>query len=117
MAQADALSQRPDHVLDEDHDNEDVTVLSDSIFINFINTELRESLRHPTLSGPALIKEYLRHGIIQDPKHWRVDDTDGTTLLYQERQLVFESPVRSGYFPLLALTKTVTGYNIYTFSK
>jgi hypothetical protein len=44
MAQADALSRRPDHILDEDHDNEDVTVLSDSIFINFINTELRESL-------------------------------------------------------------------------
>jgi hypothetical protein len=31
MAQADALSRRPDHVLDEDHDNEDVMILSNSI--------------------------------------------------------------------------------------
>jgi hypothetical protein len=69
-------SCRPDHVLDEDHDNEDVTVLSDSIFVNFIDIELHESLQHPTLSGPDLIKEYQRCGIIQDPKHWRVDDTD-----------------------------------------
>jgi hypothetical protein len=88
MAQADALSCQPDHVLDKDHDNEDVIVFSDSIFINFIDTELRESLQHPTLSGPALIKEYQRRGIIQDLKHWRVDDTDGTTLLYQERQYI-----------------------------
>jgi len=55
MAQADALSQRPDHVLEEDHDNEDVTILPDSIFVNFIDIELRETLRHPTLSGPALM--------------------------------------------------------------
>jgi len=44
MAQADALSRRPDHVLEEDHDNEDVTILPDSIFVNFIDTELRETL-------------------------------------------------------------------------
>ena len=83
MAQADALSRRPDHVLDEDHDNEDVTVLPDSVFVNFIDMQLCETLRHPT------IKEYQRRGIIQDLKHWRVvDDTDGTTLFYQEHQYI-----------------------------
>ncbi len=88
MAQADALSRRPDHDLGDDHDNENVTILPDSIFINFLDTELRQGLQHPTLSGPELFKEFQRKGIIQDPKDWRVDDTDGTTLLYQERQYV-----------------------------
>ena len=37
-----------------------------------------------------MIKEYQQRGIIQDPKHWRVDDMDGTTLLYQERQYVLD---------------------------
>ena len=36
----------------------------------------------------ALIREYQRRGIIQDPKHWCVDDMDGTTLLYQEQQYI-----------------------------
>ncbi len=88
MAQADALSRRPDHDLGDNHDNENVTILPDSIFINFLNTELRQGLQHPTLSGPDLFKEFQRKGIIQDPKQWQVDDTDGTTLLYQEQQYV-----------------------------
>ncbi len=81
MAQADALSCRPDHNLGDDHDNKNVTILPDSIFINFLDTKLRQGLQHPTLSGSKNFNA-------QDPKQWRVDDTDGTTLLYQERQYV-----------------------------
>ena len=88
MAQADALSYQSDHDLGNDHDNEGMTVLPDSVIINFLNTELWQGLQHPTLSGPDLFKEFQYKGIIQDPKNWQVDDTDGTTLLYQEQQYV-----------------------------
>jgi hypothetical protein len=35
----------------------------------------------------------------------------------RENNLVIESPVRSGYLPFLALTETLTGYNIFPISE
>ena len=35
----------------------------------------------------------------------------------REQPLVLESPVRSGFLPVLALTKTETGYNNFKYSK
>lgn len=40
MAIPDALSRRPDLCSDEDHDNEDITVLPDHVFIKAMDTEL-----------------------------------------------------------------------------
>uniref|UniRef100_A0A0W0FDG5 Integrase catalytic domain-containing protein n=1 Tax=Moniliophthora roreri TaxID=221103 RepID=A0A0W0FDG5_MONRR len=44
MAQSDALSRQPDLVEDEDNDNEDVVMLPDKLFVNAINTELKDML-------------------------------------------------------------------------
>jgi hypothetical protein len=44
MIQSDALSQRPDFTPDEDHDNEDITMLPDKMFVNLINTDLQEKI-------------------------------------------------------------------------
>jgi len=41
MIQCDALSWRPDFVPDEDHDNEDVTLLPDQLFVNLIDIDLQ----------------------------------------------------------------------------
>src|SRR6266699_3631339 len=41
MVQSDALSRRSDFVLEEDHDNENVTMLSDRLFVNLIDAELQ----------------------------------------------------------------------------
>ena len=42
MVQSDALSRRPDHGTNEEHDNEDITMLPTEIFIDLIDTELLE---------------------------------------------------------------------------
>ena len=40
VIQSDALSRRPDFVPDENHDNEDIMMLSDKLFVNLIDMEL-----------------------------------------------------------------------------
>ena len=42
MVQSDALSRRPDLCPDEDTDNEDKTLLPDSLFVNAIDTDLHD---------------------------------------------------------------------------
>src|SRR5277367_6515691 len=42
MIQSDALSHRPDLCPDDDHDNEDKVLLTDSMFINAINLKLKD---------------------------------------------------------------------------
>ena len=44
MIQSDALSRRPDYVLDEDNDNEDITMLPDNLFINLIDLDLQKHI-------------------------------------------------------------------------
>lgn len=44
MIQSDALSRRPDHMI-EDHDNEDVILLPDSLFVRRTLEELKETLK------------------------------------------------------------------------
>ena len=39
MVQSDTLSRRPDHIPEEDTDNEDLILLPDELFINLINIE------------------------------------------------------------------------------
>jgi hypothetical protein len=46
------------------------------------------------------------HTVLQHLQHGEYNN-------YQELELVIESPVRSGYLPFLALTETLTGYNIF----
>uniref|UniRef100_A0A0W0GCX0 Putative reverse transcriptase-rnase h-integrase n=1 Tax=Moniliophthora roreri TaxID=221103 RepID=A0A0W0GCX0_MONRR len=45
MVQSDALSRRPDHVLQEDTDNDNVVLLPDALFINVIDTDLQGRLK------------------------------------------------------------------------
>ena len=40
MIQSDALSRRPDHIPEEDNDNEDLVLLPDKLFIDLVNTAL-----------------------------------------------------------------------------
>jgi hypothetical protein len=44
MIQSDALSRRPDVCPEEDHDNEDITMLREDLFIDLIDTELQQKI-------------------------------------------------------------------------
>jgi len=44
MIQSDALSQRSDHCLTEDNDNEDMVLLPDNLFIDLIDVDLQERI-------------------------------------------------------------------------
>ena len=44
MTQADALSRRDDHIPEKDTDNEDITLLSDDIFIRIFDIDLRDQI-------------------------------------------------------------------------
>ena len=42
MTQADALSRRSDHYQKEDHDNENMILLSKDLFVNLLDMELQD---------------------------------------------------------------------------
>ena len=44
MSQLDALSRRPDHCPDKDHDNEDVIILEENLFLNLLDLDLQEQI-------------------------------------------------------------------------
>jgi hypothetical protein len=59
MVQSDALSQRADLHPDEDNDNEDMTLLSDDLFVKVIDTETH------TILVAALMKDDLVKSAIE----------------------------------------------------
>ena len=44
MIQADALSRRSNHWPRDDHDNEDIVLLSDNLFVNLLDLELQDQI-------------------------------------------------------------------------
>ncbi|ESK82382.1 pro-pol protein, partial [Moniliophthora roreri MCA 2997] len=95
MVQSDALSRRPDLVEEKDTDNEDVVVLPDKLFINTINTELKDMLEEALPTDKFFkmtIESLLEKGVtpikssLQD---WRT--TDGI-LYYKNRAYVPNDP-------------------------
>jgi len=50
MVQSDALSRRPDHIPEEDTDNEDLVLLPDELFIKLINTKLARMIESAATS-------------------------------------------------------------------
>jgi hypothetical protein len=56
MIQSDALSRRPDHIPENDDDNENIVILPDKLFINLINVELAKLIESTTTSD-ELVKD------------------------------------------------------------
>ena len=44
MGQSDALSRWPDHCPDKDHDNKDVIMLEENLFLNLLDLHLQEQI-------------------------------------------------------------------------
>ena len=88
MVQSDALSCRPDFVPDNDTDNDDMTMLSEKLFINLIDTDLQNRIANckafdkdatnalTTLleQGPTMVQNALND--------WTMEEFEGNTVLF-----------------------------------
>ena len=82
LVQADALSRRPDHDKG-DHDNEDVVLLPNHLFINLVDLELRErirtnSARDTVVTDSLTLLQKRQPPVIGKKEDWTEDD--GITL-------------------------------------
>src|SRR5271168_1530065 len=80
MVQSDALSHWPDLCPDDDHDNEDKVLLSDSMFINIIDLKLKDLIVSLT-DDHHIIKSVVRAFQSSEPfpvnsskADWLIDD-------------------------------------------
>jgi len=88
MFLADALSRRPDMIPDEDHDNENVTLLPDNLFINLIDMELQQKIANSTdmdIDAADALKALLG----QAPNNLRKDLEDWAIDIFDEKSILF----------------------------
>jgi Flp pilus assembly CpaF family ATPase len=94
MIQSDALSRQPDHIPDEDTDNEDLVLLPDKLFLNLINMELAKMIESATTSD-ELVKNMSNvlsmkgiPPIKSNLSDWKIEDG---MLFYQDRCYIPDS--------------------------
>ena len=93
MILSNALSRRPDFCPDEDHDNEDIVILPDHMFLQLIDLDLQQKIAlSDTLDQQALdaltflLNDSLTvpSSLKQDIKDWTVYMDDGHQYLYYQ---------------------------------
>jgi len=88
MFQSNALSWWPDHIPDEDNNNEDITVLLEAFFINLIDTELQEQIANSKLldtNAAEVLKILLEDG----PTNLQDDLSDWFTKKLNRKHMLF----------------------------
>ena len=88
MFLSDTLSRRPDFVLDGEHDNEDVVLLPDGLFVNLIDIDLQRKIANTEdldSDIPNQIKTLLEKG----PTTLWQDLSDWTTEIFEGRPVLF----------------------------
>ena len=95
MTQADALSRRSDHYQKEDHDNENMVLLPDNLFINLLDTELQDRIleaRDVDHNMSEALDQLLNSDISnlsKDLDDWKVEKMDkGNAIFYQGRNYI-----------------------------
>jgi len=128
MIVSDALSRRADHCSGNEHDNEDITLLSDCLFvnsidsepilhilINLIDTKLQEKITNSKdldMSAAEALKLLLKDGpntLQDDLSNWTTEDLEGKPMLfYQGKQYVSKNDhlrqeiVNTFHYPITA---------------
>jgi hypothetical protein len=88
MILSDALSQWPDHTPDEDHDNEDVVLLPDNLFINLLDLDLQKCILNSEkfdFDTADAIKSLLHNGptpLHNNLKNWHLEEIDRKQSLF-----------------------------------
>ena len=95
MTQADALSRRADHYQKEDHDNEDMVLLPDNLFVNLLDTELQDQIleTHDVDHNMSKALDQLLNSNISDLSKdlddWKVEKMEkGNAIFYQGRNYI-----------------------------
>ena len=90
MTQADALSRRSDHYQKEDHDNENIILLPEGLFVNLLDMELQDQIlkAHNVDHNVSEVLDQLFYNnisdLLKDLDDWKVEKTDkGNAILYQ----------------------------------
>ena len=86
MGQSDALSRRPDHCPDEDHDNEDIVMLDNELFVGLLDMDLQERIANGKIMdfdaseaiGGLITPPPIPHGLCTDSVWTAQTSSDST---------------------------------------
>ena len=93
MILSDALSRRPDHGIGAEHDNEDVTLLPETLFVNLIDLKLQQRIHEMKDIDPSIdpiylaLKQNTPSTLLPDLKNWRMEWIDDNNVLYHKDKL------------------------------
>ena len=95
MVQSDALSQRPDHGINESTGREEQTLLPDNMFINLLDIDLQEWILNSsdkTTDIKTTLETIMKEGptnLQNDLANWKIEDVDGKrTIFYKEKNYI-----------------------------
>ena len=93
MILSDALSRRPGHGIGAEHNDKDVTLLPETLFINLIDLKLQQRIREMKDINPSIDPVYLAlkqntpSTLLPDLKDWRMEWIDEDDILYYKDRL------------------------------
>ena len=93
MILSDALSRWPDHGIGADHNNEDVTLLPKTLFVNLIDLKLQQWICKMKDIDPSIDPVYLAlkqntpSTLLPDLKDWKMEWIDDDDVLYYKNKL------------------------------
>ena len=79
MILSNTLSRRPDHGIGAEHDNEDVTLLPETLFVNLIDLKLQQRIREMKDIDPSIdpiylaLKQNTPSTLLPDLKDWKIE--------------------------------------------
>ena len=95
MVQSDALSRRPDHGIGEEHDNENMTLLPEELFLNLLDTDLQQRIAEAKdidFDVNSVLQTLLNKGpniLRNDLSDWTIEETDkGNVLFYKGKNYI-----------------------------
>ena len=95
MTQADALSRRSDHCPKDDHDNKDIILLPNNLFVNLLDLELQDQilkamdLDFDVSSALEKLLDGELSNLMNDLDDWKVEDLEnGKAIFYKEKKYI-----------------------------
>ena len=93
MIQSDALSRRPDHGENAEHDNEDMVLLPEHLFLNLLDVDLQNRILNTKTLDTDIVKilDTLLHdaptALRNDLQDWTLETFDDNTVLYYKNKV------------------------------